>query len=249
MSCDNALEKKTPKDQLLDLYTRLAKEPESDFGWGKGKENARALGYREMWLDSLPDRVWESAAAVGNPFDLGPILPGETVIDLGCGAGADACVAGLLVGSSGSVHGIDCTPAMIVKAQANSAGAGLEQVEFHLADISTIPLDNACADVLISNGAINLAQDKEAVLQEVFRLLRPGGRLQVADMVRTSGSEHLSCCSEESWADCVSGTLRAEEFVSSLNAAGFQKVALVAFTGYKTADSTEGALFKAEKPE
>ena len=102
---------------MNELSTKLAQRPDSDFGWSKGKANARQLGYSDTWLRRLPDIVWESAAAVGNPFKLGEIVPGQTVLDVGCGAGADACVAALHVGSTGKVIGVDCTPAMIDKAR------------------------------------------------------------------------------------------------------------------------------------
>ena len=103
--------------QLIALYTKLADKPDSEFGWSKGKTNARQSGYSETWLDRLHDAVWESAAAVGHPFKLGEIVSGEAVLDVGCGAGADACVAALQVGNTGKVIGVDCTPAMINKAQ------------------------------------------------------------------------------------------------------------------------------------
>ncbi len=240
---------KSAREQLLELYTRLANEPASEFGWGKGKENARQLGYSKEWLNRLPDAVWESAAAVGNPFSLGSLNPGETVVDIGCGAGADACVAALLVGHTGKVHGIDCTPAMIAKAVENTNASGLRQAFFHQAEMTALPLPDACADVVISNGAINLAEDKHTVLSEIFRVLRPGGRLQIADMVRTPTNEDTVCGSqEESWADCVSGTLEPEVFLSMFTQAGFIDVVLTGFTGYKTAASTVGALTKASKP-
>ncbi len=248
-SCDSPQDQKVTHEQLLELYTRLATTPESDFGWGKGKDNARTLGYDGKWLDILPDQVWESAAAVGNPFSLGIIEAGETVIDLGCGAGADACVAGLLVGAEGNVTGIDCTPAMIEKARSNARRAKLGHVTFQLAEISQLPLADASVDAVISNGAINLATDKAAVLAEAFRVLKPGGRLQIADMVRDLTSTEAACCGEESWADCVSGCLEPDVFLGLLKIAGFQGVELVDYTGYKTAASTVGALIKGQKFE
>lgn len=236
--------------QLLELYTRLAQEPDANFGWGKGKENARLLGYAEAWLNHLPDSVWESAAAVGNPFSLGPIQAGETVVDIGCGSGADACVAALLVGEQGRVIGFDCTPAMVAKASLNASACELAQVVFHEAEMAKLPLPDTSADVVISNGAINLAADKDAVLEEVFRILRPGGRLQVADMVRDPSNTDSACCSgsKESWADCVSGTLRPEVFLDTLGNAGFIDAELAGFTAYRTSPSTIGALFRALKP-
>src|SRR5512135_904670 len=117
--------------------------PEKEFGWGKGEHNARALGYDVTWLEQLPTAVWESAAAVGNPFAIGPIHPGETVIDLGCSAGADVCVAALLVGPRGRVIGVDITPAMVEKARANAAQAGLHNVTIQEGDIAELPLPDA----------------------------------------------------------------------------------------------------------
>lgn len=237
--CDSQNNGSDTHTQLLDLYSRLANKPDSNFGWGKGKDNARALGYATEWLNDLPKCVWESAAAVGNPFSLGLIHTGETVVDIGCGAGADACVAALLVGDDGKVYGIECTPAMINKARNNAEISGLSQVSFHEAVMTKLPLPDSCADVVISNGAINLAEDKQAVLGEVFRLLRPGGRLQIADMVRDSTEANSACCdSQESWADCVSGTLESDAFIMLLAEAGFQDVNLMGFTHYKTATNT-----------
>ena len=234
-------------DQICALYTDLALRPDKDFGWGKGKDNARRLGYQPTWLERLPDVVWESAAAVGDPFALAPIRAGDTVLDLGCGAGADACIAALLVGVRGRVIGVDITPAMVQKARRNVRLAGLTNVKVCEADIAYLPLPDGCIDTVISNGSINLAPDKARVFGEARRVLRPGGRLQFADMVRTDAA----CCATtltdtgSSWADCVAGTLPAEEVLSMLCEAGFTDVAFVGFTDYKTSQSTIGATFRA----
>jgi len=236
-----------PLEQIRSLYTELALQPDKDFGWGKGRDNARQLGYADDWLVRLPDIVWESAAAVGNPFALGPVRPGETVVDLGCGAGADACVAALLVGEAGKVYGVDATPAMVAKARNNAKAAGLLHVAFDEADMTHLDLPDAIADVVISNGAINLTLDKPKVFAEVFRILRSNGRFQFADMVRENAA--ISACNgEHSWADCVSGTMGVEEIKILLHEAGFAEVELVELTGYRTSSTTVGALFKARKP-
>jgi ubiquinone/menaquinone biosynthesis C-methylase UbiE len=249
-TCDGAGAEHQHLDEIKALYAALAKEPHRDFGWGKGKENARSLGYAEDWLGRLPEVVWESAAAVGNPFPVGAIGKGQTVVDLGCGAGADACVAALLVGPGGRVVGIDCTPAMIAKARANATASALTQTEFHESDMTRLPLPDACADVVISNGAINLTKDKARVLAEACRVLRPGGRLQIADMVKDPAVANTACCaSDQSWADCVSGTLDPEAFAKLLAEAGFVGVKLLGYTGYRTASHTIGALFEAMKPD
>jgi ubiquinone/menaquinone biosynthesis C-methylase UbiE len=227
------------------LHTELALHPGRDFGWGKGKGNARNLGYDDRWLDRLPAIVWESAAAVGNPFHLGPIMPGETIVDLGCGAGVDLCIAALLVGDHGRAIGIDITPAMVAKAEKAARLVGLTNVVLHVADIATLPLENRSADVVISNGAINLSSHKPCVFQEVFRILRPGGRFQFADMVRDGAVDAPTC---GSWADCVSGTVEPKRYLDMLAAAGFRDAEIVSFTGYRTAPTTIGATFRATRP-
>lgn len=237
-----------PCAQVRSLYTELALHPDKDFGWGKGKENAQRLGYDAAWLDRLPESVWESACAVGNPFSLGPIQPGSIVVDLGCGAGADLCIAALLVGDEGRVIGFDVTPAMVAKAQENVRLAGLRNVEIYQADMAELPLEDGWVDVVISNGSINLSPHKPCVFKEMFRILQPGGRAQLADMVRDSAAERSdsACCG--SWADCVSGTVLPERYLDMLRSAGFKDVECVSFTGYRTATTTIGAAFRAVKP-
>ena len=231
-------------DAILRLYTELALHPEKEFGWRKGKENARALGYEARWLDALPDEVWELAAAVGNPFSVAPLEPGDVVVDLGCGAGVDCFIAALIVGGSGRVVGIDVTPAMIEKARRMAEAIGLDNVAFHVGDMAVIPLGDDSVDVVISNGAINLTPHKPCVFQEAYRVLKPGSRLQFADMVRTSAGQPETCVS---WADCVAGTVEPERYVEMLKDAGFEQAEFVAFTGYKTAAATTGAIFRADK--
>ena len=249
-TCDKNGAEKSHLGQVQALYTALAETPDKDFGWGKGRENARSLGYANEWLRRIPDVVWESAAAVGNPFSVGPIENGQTVVDLGCGAGADTCVAALLVGDTGRVIGIDCTPAMTNKARGNAVASGFKNLEFHEADMSSLPVADACADIVISNGAINLSADKERVLAEAYRILRPGGRLQVADMVKDPSAGEAACYpGDESWADCVSGTLEPNNFMTLVEQAGFSSVRLIEYTGYRTARHTVGALFLGKKTE
>ena len=233
------------EETIRGLYTELALHPGSDFGWGKGIENARALGYDPAWLEHLPAGVWESSAAVGNPFGLGPIHPGETVVDLGCGAGADVCVAALLVGSRGRVIGVDVTPAMVEKARANAKLAGLTNVEICEADMAGLSCPDACAHVVISNGAINLSPRKACVLKEAFRVLKPGGRLYIADMVREA--EALQAQSTGSWAHCVAGTLTPDCFLQMVTEAGFIESTFIETTGYRTSTETVGATFRARK--
>jgi SAM-dependent methyltransferase len=240
-----------PEIQTRSLYTELALHPEQHFGWNKGKENARVLGYDQIWLDSVLDEVWESAAAVGNPFLIGPIHVGETVVDFGCGAGADLCIAAMLVGETGRVIGIDFTPAMVEKARRNAALMKIQQIEVYLADIVNVPLPDECADVLISNGAINLSPRKACVLKDALRVLKPGGRFYIADVIRVadSPSRHSqSTTASGSWANCVAGTMSRSCFEQLLSDAGFETISFRGMTGYRTSEETEGALFQATKP-
>ena len=236
-------------EQIRLLYTELALRPDKNFGWDKGRDNARRLGYAAAWFERLPAPVWESAAAVGNPFSLGPIRLGEKVVDLGCGAGADLCVASLLVGDAGQVIGVDATPLMVDKARENAKVAGLTNIQVYEGNLTHLPLRSACADVVISNGAINLVTDKASAFGEIHRILNPGGRLQFADMVRIQAKRD-SCTSDnaESWADCVSGTLPAETILKMLQQTGFIAIEFAGHSDYRTSASTRGALFRALKP-
>jgi SAM-dependent methyltransferase len=231
-------------DAVLTLYTELAHRPDKDFGWSKGRENARALGYDAHWLETLPELLWESAAAVGNPFSVAPLRPRDVVLDLGCGAGADSCIAALTVGAEGRVIGVDLTPAMIEKARRVAGAAGVGNIVFHVSDMIAVPVADASVDVVISNGAINLTAHKPCVFREIHRVLKPGGRLQFADMVRTSTSV-LDACTP--WADCVAGTVEPKSYLELLRAAGFEQAELVTLTSYKTSTATSGALFRAAK--
>jgi len=140
------------------------------------------LGYPTEETDRLPDSVIESFAGVGNPFVFGPLRSGETVVDIGSGAGLDSILAARQVGAKGRVIGIDMTPEMLNKARANAEALQLTNIEFREGYAEALPLESGSADVIISNGVINLSPDKERVLKEIVSALKPGGRLQFADI-------------------------------------------------------------------
>jgi SAM-dependent methyltransferase len=168
---------------ISDKYTDVAKTPEKGFHFHTGKPLAMMLGYREEVVELLPAGAVESFAGTGNPFSMGELRAGDTVLDIGCGAGFDTLIAARQVGPFGRVIAIDMTPAMLEKAQASAAEAGLANVEFREGLAEELPADDGSIDVVISNGVINLCPDKMAVMQEINRVLKPGGRVQIGDIV------------------------------------------------------------------
>ena len=167
---------------VADKYRKVAESPKGLFKYPIGEASALALGYPPELVARIPAYVRERFVGVGNPFALGEIGEGEAVLDLGCGAGFDAFVAAELVGREGRVAGIDLSPEMLAVAESGRAAAGLSNVEFRQADVEALPFPDASFDVAMSNGVLNLIPDKPAALREVFRVLKPGGRLQACDM-------------------------------------------------------------------
>jgi SAM-dependent methyltransferase len=164
-------------------YAEVATTPQKGFHFHTGRPLARMLGYPAAETDPLPESVIESFAGVANPFIFGSLQPGETVVELGSGAGFDAVLAARQIRPTGRVIGVDMTPAMLEKARANATALGLDNLEFRQGYLEELPIEDATADVVISNGVINLSPDKEAVFAEIARVLKPGGRIQIADIV------------------------------------------------------------------
>jgi len=164
-------------------YELVAREPEHGFHFLVGRPLAAVLGYQEAWLAGIPEPTIASFAGTGNPFSVGALQPGEHVVDVGCGGGIDSLVATKMVGPSGRVIGVDMTPAMLEKARTSGAAAGLDNVEFRKGFGESLPVEDGWADVVISNGVLNLMPDKNAALQEMARVLKPGGRLQIGDIL------------------------------------------------------------------
>jgi arsenite methyltransferase len=164
-------------------YTQVSTDQEQDFIFPTGRSWAHALGYPEPELSRVPDETAESFAGVANPWVHGRVELGETVLDLGCGAGTDLLIAAQMVGPRGRAIGVDMTESMLARARQSAASMGLDNFELHQSLIESVPVEDASVDVVISNGVIDLVPDKDAVFDEIDRVLRPGGRLQIADVV------------------------------------------------------------------
>jgi SAM-dependent methyltransferase len=184
---------------IRDKYAEVSVSAEGKFQYPTGRDGAIALGYDPAVLDSAHTRFFESSCGVGNPFSLGNIGYGATVLDFGCGAGFDLFVASRLVGEGGKVCGIDLTEDMVVRARENLALAGLTNFEIKKVDSETIPYDDHSFDVVISNGVINLSPRKESSFAEIYRVLKPGGVLQFADVVLENDLPASLTGSAEAW--------------------------------------------------
>jgi arsenite methyltransferase len=172
------------REEIRKTYSDVStKQPEQEFIFPTGREWAHELGYPEPELARVPDATVESFAGVANHWTLGGIESGSVVLDLGCGAGTDLLIAAQMTGPTGRVIGVDMTATMLERARQSATEMGLTNVELHESLIEALPLDDASVDVVISNGVIDLVPDKDAVFDEIDRVLRPGGRLQVADVV------------------------------------------------------------------
>jgi arsenite methyltransferase len=173
----------TLRSEVAHEYAQVAQYPELGFHFHTGHRLAEMLAYKQEWLQGFPDRAIESFAGTGNPFTLGEIIPGDKVLDAGSGAGLDSLIAARMVNPEGEVVGIDMTSEMVDKAKQNAKTAGVQNVAFKQGLMEELPVADDWADVVISNGAVNLAPDKEVLFSEFFRVLQPGGRLQVADIL------------------------------------------------------------------
>jgi SAM-dependent methyltransferase len=186
---------------VKERFRCVALEPSAESKFPVGAASAKRLGYSEREIGSMPPVVAESFAGVGNPFSLGAVHPRETVLDLGCGAGFDSLIAASWVGRQGRVIGIDFSPEMIAKAVSNASLLGATNVEFRVADADRLPVPSDSVDLVLTNGVFNLCVDKAAVANEMFRVLKPKGRLQMADIVLEAHVTAEDVATKGEWSD------------------------------------------------
>ena len=189
------------REEVKSKYREVAANPHASFHFHTGRRAALRLGYEPGKLELMPEVAVESFAGVANPFALRTLQPGEKVVDAGSGAGFDCLVAAHQVGSAGSVVGVDMLDAMLEKARASARAMNLRNVEFREGLLEEMPVEDGWADVVISNGVINLCVDKEQVLREIWRVLRPGGWLQFADIANGREIPATAVCNIDLWTD------------------------------------------------
>jgi ubiquinone/menaquinone biosynthesis C-methylase UbiE len=210
--------------KVKEMYRRVAEQPHATFHFALGRPLALRLGYDAGLLDRVPAGAVESFAGVGHFFDLADLRAGERVIDLGSGSGTDVFAAASLVGPGGRVVGVEFTAAQLAKARRLAAEARLDQVEFREGRIESLPAEDRGFDCVISNGVINLSAEKEQIFAEAARVLRPGGRLALADIVSSRPLPEAVVCSADLWASCIGGAARQDAYRAGIEAVGLRVI-------------------------
>ncbi len=204
------------------MYRDVALDPQGEFHFEMGRALAERLGYAPADLDAIPSEAIDSFAGVGYYFDLAHLKPGETVVDLGSGSGTDSFIAAGKVGKTGTVIGIDMTDEQLAKAERLRAATRFGNVTYRKGYIDATGLADASCDAVISNGVINLAPDKRTVFREAARLLKPGGRLALADIVTETQLPEGITCDVTLWAACIGGAMQVGDYTSAIEAAGLR---------------------------
>lgn len=224
---------------VKEMYTDVAGHPEKEFHFPTGRAACLFVGYPEAELDSIPETAVESFAGVGYPHRSGFIRPGDTVLDIGSGSGTDALIAGLKVGADGRVIGLDMTDAMLAKFSDNISRMGARNVEPLEGNAEDIPLPDASVDVVTSNGVLNLVPDKPKAFREIARVLRPGGRVQIADIVVGSPISDECRSNPQLWAECVVGASLEAAYLDMFGRAGLDDIRVLRRFDYFAGSSSE----------
>jgi arsenite methyltransferase len=221
------------------MYTAVATRPDETYHFPTGRRACEYVGYPAELLDRIAPTAVESFAGVGYPFAADGIREGDTVLDIGCGSGTDLLLAALLVGPTGRAIGLDMTEAMREKCIANARAMGLDNVEVLAGNAESIPLPDESVDVVTSNGVINLVPDKSAAIAEIHRVLRPGGRVQIADIVVRDLPSDACRAQPQLWAECIVGATTDTDYFELFGAAGFHEVGALGELDYFAASESE----------
>ena len=234
---------KYEREHILDavrlMYTEVATEPEKIFHFPTGRPACEFVGYPVDQLDAIPVQAVESFAGVGYPFAVNVVHKGDHVLDIGSGSGTDVLIAARLVGPEGKIYGLDMTQAMRNKLRQNVDKMGVTNVTLLAGNAEEIPLPDAAVDVVTSNGVLNLVPDKERAFTEIYRVLRPGGRVQIADIVVGKPISEQCRQDPELWAECVVGALLEEEYLNMFRHLGFEDVDVLNRFDYFAKSSSE----------
>jgi SAM-dependent methyltransferase len=237
------------REQILNavrqMYTDVANFPDRQFHFPTGRAACLFVGYPGKWLDQIPASAVESFAGVGFPFRADVIRPGMRVLDVGAGSGTDTLSAARVAGQRGKVFALDMTQAMLAKLRSNVAEAGAANVEAVEGNAEAIPLPDVSVDVVTSNGVLNLVPDKAKAFAEIYRVLRPGGHVQIADIVLARPVSENAKANPKLWAECVVGAVVEDDYLELFRAAGFANVRVLRgfdyFSGSASADTRKVA--------
>lgn len=228
--------------KVKEMYKSVAEQPQGTFHFEMGRQIALRLGYPADQLDQVPSEALESFAGVGYHLGLAELSAGQRVLDLGSGSGMDAFVASLAVSPGGQVVGVDMTDEQLQKAQRLAASAGLSNVRFEKGYIEQVPLESGSVEVVISNGVINLCADKAAVFDEIARVLEPGGRMAISDIVTEEQLTEAIICDVNLWASCIGGAMQQDQYLKVIEDAGLKVEAVRENPQYTfISDSATGA--------
>jgi ubiquinone/menaquinone biosynthesis C-methylase UbiE len=220
MTTPSTVDRSALEDKVKSMYTDVAANPHGEFHFEMGRVMAERLGYAAADLDRIPGEAIDSFAGVGHFFHLAQLQPGERVVDLGSGSGMDSFIAAFLVQATGRVVGVDMTDGQLEKAQRLARERTVDNVSFRKAYIEDTGLESGSFDCVISNGVINLSPDKVRVFQEAARLLRPGGRLALSDIVTATPLPENVVCNADLWAACIGGAAQRDAYRSAIEQAG-----------------------------
>jgi arsenite methyltransferase len=230
------------REKVKNMYRAVATEPSGTFHFEMGRDLAQRLGYPEDDLDHVPAEAIESFAGVGYHLGLAEIVAGDRVVDLGSGSGMDAFIAALRAGSTGEVVGVDMTDEQLAKARRLGERDGVIGVRFEQGYIENAPVDAGWADVVVSNGVINLCDDKAAVFREIARMLAPGGRMAISDIVTEHQLTEAIVCDVNLWASCIGGAMQQDDYRKAIESAGLEVQEIRENPEYEfISDSAQGA--------